>query len=324
MTRHNTPGIGPNEEAHPTPLRTETSGRSNIDIFGRSNADTDDETTTHTSGQQSGTATSTFISRRTLLRTVSTTALGALGVTATSGTATAGGCTSFLDAPPDFPAISDGDTHGAFPKGSPAELLIYVHGWLEYFGGGGEDQGYTIRKALEDVSYTHPVVGYVYDSNNPIWWLATEDAEDAGHAFADWLRTYVDAHPSTAIRLVAHSLGARVTLTALDDLVDTGHSVASVALLGGAVDADEIGDDWERGIEHAGVRVDNFHSDEDDVLDTFYAAGEWEEAVGEDGAQERDPPSNYTDHDVSDVVYGHCEYFLPGNDCVKRLARTLD
>ncbi|WP_248904996.1 DUF726 domain-containing protein [Halocatena marina] len=261
-------------------------------------------------------------SRRQVLKATTSVAVGIFSGGVTIGTAKAGGCTSFLDAPDDFPYIWYTSVSGSFPSGDPTEILIFVHGWQEKLSGGGRDQAYTCKRAVRDSGYPHPVVGFGYDSNNPWWWSAKDDAEEAGHSFADWLTGYVDSH-RTYVRLVAHSLGARVSLTALNDLASRGRSVGTLDLLGGAVDADEIGDQWSTGIQNGADHVNNWHSDNDSVLDSFYWAGEAEEAVGEEGAQGPHPPSTYSDHDVTDTIDAHCEYILPERGCLPQVVDTF-
>lgn len=259
------------------------------------------------------------LTRRGILKTATTATVGAIGVGTMSQRVAAGGClTGVLDRPSGYPFVYYGDVYGDFPWGA-GEIAFFVHGWQEEIGGDGRNQAYTCQVALRNSGYYAPTACAYYNSNNLNWYEAKDEAEVAGWYFADWLDQYLSWYPYTTVRLIAHSLGARMTLTALNELANRGRSVTSVALLGGAVDADEIGGRWEYGIRYASGWTHNYHSDNDQVLDDAYWLAEWEEAVGEDGAQGPAPPWNYTDHNVIDTVHAHCNYFKPDKGCIQQV-----
>lgn len=267
------------------------------------------------------------INRRNLLRTTGIAAAGSMGLVGTSERASAGAigsCTDYLDAPSDFPFIEGSTTNGDFPTGDPAELVIYVHGWLE-INGSGEDQAYTLEEALRQNGYSHPVVSFTYDSANLWWWEAKDQAEDGGRNLAAWIQDYQSDHSSTDIRIVGHSLGARASLTALNELAADGDSVKSLDLVGGAVDDDEVATDgdWSDGIANGAEHVNNYWSESDEVLDQIYELGEFDDAVGNVGA-EGSTASNYTDFDVSDSVATHCDYQKPDVGIVPSMVSNWD
>ena len=266
------------------------------------------------------------IDRRSVLKGTATGAAALTGVTAFSGSASAGSCLGLnaSDAPDGFPMIEDGSTRGEFPWGAD-ELVVFVHGWQEELSGDATGQAYTCQLALDDTDYAGEVVGFKYPSNNPWWWSAKDTAEEHGRELADWLREYMADHPGTTVRLVCHSLGARASLACLDDLQSTGDSVTSLSLLGAAVDDDSVTEGWwSNGEFYAAVEggaddVDNFHSYSDAVLEYIYSTGEFgEQALGDEGA-DGTAPGNYQDHDVTDSVADHCEYFQPNTGCMDRV-----
>lgn len=187
-------------------------------------------------------------------------------------------------------------------------LVIFTHGWLEEIGGTAQDQAYTAEDALRNEGVNVPVIGNKYDSKTLNWWDAKDEAKNAGNYFGDWLSGFIDRNPNVTIRVMGHSLGAMMTLTALNRLADHGKRIATLDLVGGAVDHDSIEDTWDDGVQNAVGEVHNYHSYNDGVLDVIYEVGEWDDALGYSGA-EGWTPGNYYDHDVSDDVGSHCEYF---------------
>jgi len=216
----------------------------------------------------------------------------------------------------------DYETEGSIPGvDEPAgdELLVHAHGWqndpddaLESFD--------AIRRALRGNDYDAPVVGFSWDSDTLYtrWWKATEIAERNGPKLANFLYQYAQANPDVTVRLVCHSLGARVALRAVEvlnenDLTDV---VESLTLLGGAANDESVSANGQYGpdIEAATGQTDNFWMDDDAVLDWAYSTAEWDGAVGEEGC-EGTQPENYEDHDVG-YVPSHGDYFRPGDGCI--------
>jgi pimeloyl-ACP methyl ester carboxylesterase len=270
------------------------------------------------------------IDRRSVLKGATTGAVALTGMTAFTGSASAGSCIALTaaDAPDDFPMIEDGETRGDFPEG-PDELVIFVHGWFEELGGDAVGQSYLTSLALEDAGYDGDVVGFQYDGNNPWWWEAKDDAEDGGRGLADWLEGYMSDHPDTDVLIVCHSLGARASLTCLDELQSRGESVTSISLLGAAVDADSVTDGWWStgdfydAVDSGADDVYNYRSDDDAILEYIYSIGEFgDEALGEEGA-DGDAPGNYEDIGVTDQVGDHCEYFQPDTGCIDRVVEEF-
>ena len=97
------------------------------------------------------------------------------------------------------------------------------------------------------------VVGFSWDANtvlNPSGWIIAKSiAKDNGPKLAQFISDYKIKCQATEIRLIAHSLGSRIVLNALDDLHNNqkwntkNFTVASVHLMGAAVDNEEVSKD---------------------------------------------------------------------------------
>ncbi|WP_336000975.1 esterase/lipase family protein [Halorientalis halophila] len=281
------------------------------------------------------------LNRRTVLKATSAAAVGATGIAAATGTATAeeaeeeflGNCLGDLPQAPDDAPIVDltGDdpaTSGEIPSGED-EVLFYVHGWLEDASGGGENQGQALANALEANGYDAPVVSVLWESNTLNWWGGKDAAEAAGRDLADFLDDYASDNPDTTIRVVGHSLGGRASYAMLEGL---DGSIASVSAIGAANDPDTVCEDgeWGDGIADSADAVYNFHSENDDIVCSAYKLLEMTEAVGCSGSDcggwfsDGSPPETYADVDVSDAVVNHCDYFRPDRGCVPQIVDRFD
>jgi pimeloyl-ACP methyl ester carboxylesterase len=217
------------------------------------------------------------------------------------------------------------ETKGSIPgvdTAAPDELLVEVHGWRNDESD-AESGHYTMTESLGANGYDHPVVTYSWDSDTSYteWWAATEIAERNGPKLANFLYQYRNANPDTTVRLVAHSLGARVVLRAVEVLNANGvtDAVESLSLLGGAADNDSVAVDGAYGSDVAAAtgQTDNFWKEDDAVLDWAYSSAEFDSAVGEEGC-EGTPPDNYEDHNV-DYVPDHFSYDEKGEGCMSEV-----
>ena len=262
-----------------------------------------------------------------------------VGFVSASGTAAAGSSASHADAPSDYPRVTtrdhfdddanlaDGETAlsyqraGDFADIGDETLTLFVHGWMN------DDQdaldgAYECQLALEANGYGGDTAAFSWDSDQgdslDLGWADAKDiAEKNGPKLANFITDW-NANVGTDVRLVAHSLGARVTVFAMESLeTDFGaaDAVTSATLLGGAVEEDDVSLDagWfdtEYGdhIEYAAEQFDNFHDDGDPILEYVYETREWEDAVGEKGC-DGPKPDNYTDFDVTDQVDAHSDYY---------------
>jgi hypothetical protein len=211
------------------------------------------------------------------------------------------------------------------------EVAIYVHGvWttadfpsFPYFEDAIEifDRA---RMSLADLNYEIPLIGFSWDSDTPIssagWETAKIIAKKNGPKLAEFIYDLKEKCPNTAIRLIAHSMGARVVLSSLDSLTNNlnwnnnNYTIASVHLMGAAVDDEEVSKNsndivndptndirikaaYGNGIEKEVVRFYNLYNPEDDVLEgdiecallscqpIYYPQYEHDLALGQSGAQ---------------------------------------
>ena len=134
----------------------------------------------------------------------------------------------------------------------PDEVAIIVHGWglnetlaKEMFD--------RVKMSLENQSYVIPIVGFSWRSNMN-WSDALSMAKENGPKLADFifdLKSTCKQQPhnkEVKIRLVGHSLGARVILSSLDSLHNNStwnnnnnnFKIESVHLMAAAVDNEEV------------------------------------------------------------------------------------
>ena len=291
--------------------------------------------------------------RRGVLRAAGA-AVGGVGVFgAVSGTVTAGdkGADN-ADAPQDFPRVTTRDhfdedanlingqtewsyaTDGHWPFWGEEELTLFVHGWRSSDEEDEDiDAGYECRLALEAAGYTGSTAVFSWDSDKGDsldggWSDAKAIAKRNGRKLANFVQWYTNEY-GVGARLIAHSLGARVTIYALQSLDDDyglGNALRSVTFVGGALEKDSVA--WDAGwgdeefgdhIASATEQFDNFHSYDDDILENIFFVRETEEAVGEVGAQYT-PPSNYTDFDVtSEIGEAHRNYYKKDEGIVDQI-----
>lgn len=313
------------------------------------NADTHTGTCTAPESETESNATG---SRRQFMRTTAGAAVGVAGLTATSGTAVAGGDNGSAEAPHDYPLVStrdhyeiswwgsvqqadghnayDYDIEGNWGKYDDArEIAMFVHGWNQDDGDDQDiDSAYTCELSLDRNDYDAFNVGFSWDSDkggglDQGWYEATEIADRNGPKLANWVW-----NTDRPIRLVGHSLGARVVLSALETLDYWGatDAVRSATLLGGAADDQSVSTEERYGtaIESVTGQFDNYYKTDDQVLSWAYSLGEFDTAVGEQGIEDgKTPPSNYEDHDVTNTVPDHGSYYEPGDGCMPTVANDF-
>ncbi len=278
------------------------------------------------------------LSRRDALRGMAAAGVGAVGAKAATGSAEAGAVTGGCVA--DWPDAMEEriDLSGDEPEESgdipqSGDLVMYIHGLMsddivDSVDMNGANQAAGFQEALAEHDIENPMVVGMWDSWTT-WTVAKSRADDAGETLATWLKANHDKYDS--IKIFGHSLGTRVTLTALNELDNV--TVESVGLLGGAVDPDTICHEYEEGIENNAEKVYGYHSEGDTIVCSIYAARELTSAVGCDGSdcetgwwfwsEDGETPDNYEDVDVSHSVDGHCEYYQPdritSNNCLDEI-----
>jgi hypothetical protein len=142
----------------------------------------------------------------------------------------------------------------------PGELAIYIHGvWATNMS--AEEQSDRLSLSLKKEGYKIPLIGFSWDSNTAFslddinlskhgWDVAKKIANENGPFLAKFILDYKKECPDDKVRIIAHSLGSRVILSAMQTLDDnelsSNHSASpskkinSVHLLGAAVNAEQI------------------------------------------------------------------------------------
>jgi hypothetical protein len=143
----------------------------------------------------------------------------------------------------------------------PSELAIYVHGiWASKKD--AEEQTQRVLLSLKKEGYSIPVIGFSWDSDTAFslydtdlsqqgWAIGKIIANKNGPSLAKFILGFKNECPGDKVRIIAHSLGSRVTLSAIQYLYDfnrtdgngtapSGKAITSVHLLGAAVDKGQL------------------------------------------------------------------------------------
>src|SRR5215211_6186107 len=221
----------------------------------------------------------------------------------------------------------------------PGELAIYIHGvWATPEA--AKEQTERVFLSLQNLQYNIPIIGYSWNSDtafsledpslsNKGWNTAKLIANKNGPLLAKFIVGYKEICPNDEIRLIAHSLGSRVTLSALQSLHDNDKNdiIESVHLMGAAVDDDQISlnpHDCDTNmvpkLKCSGEAINsttraffNLYNNADIMLtspiagdtegDNPYKKAEKDKALGGFGKQIGIiPPSNYHERDVENFI----------------------
>lgn len=183
--------------------------------------------------------------------------------------------------------------------GCPKETVIYVHGvWTakdrddevaESMFENALEISDRARLSLESLDYTFPVIGFSWDSDTEIsqdgWRDAKLIAKENGPKLAQFVIDLKEKCPQTAVRIIAHSLGARVVLSSLDSLTNNEiwnsnkFQIASVHLLGAAVDDDEISKEASDVISTDGIKSAYGKAIEDEVSEFYNLVNPQDDAL---------------------------------------------
>ena len=269
--------------------------------------------------------------RRQFLTRAGGTALGMTAVGATATTVTASRTVPLVSTREHFTDGGDPaagrtatgyDTTGDVPgidSGCAGDLTVFVHGWNK---NGDDPENEALAKfheadtALSEAGYTGSLIGYTWDSDKGGgadfgWGEAQEIAQANGPKLARFALEYLQDCSGT-LRFVSHSLGAQVVFSALRTLDANstwdanGYRISSVHLLGAAQDNEAPTTEWRDtydAILYETESVFNYYSQEDDVLSWVYNTIEFDQALGETGAESGNTtPSNYSDYDATSQV----------------------
>jgi hypothetical protein len=131
----------------------------------------------------------------------------------------------------------------------PSEIAIFVHGW-HINDQKAKERLDRVRLSLVENNHSISLVGFSWPSNTG-WEDAKLIAKQDGPKLAHFIFDYVSnckhqQNKDVNVRLISHSQGARVILSALDDLHknlawrNEGFKILSVHLMGAAVDDEEV------------------------------------------------------------------------------------
>lgn len=195
-------------------------------------------------------------------------------------------------------------------------VVIFVHGWEESEDNVKERLN-RVKLSLENNSFNHPLIGFSWPSDT-VWFSANFIATENGPKLANLISYIKNECPDTDIRLLAHSMGARVVLSSLDSLHknqtwnDNNFTINSVDLLGAAVDDEEVSinpqdvlidqtnwgtpkSDYGQAIEATVTNFTNSFSSKDNLLEPnlenpyypfqIYPSFETDRALGQSGYQ---------------------------------------
>ena len=117
------------------------------------------------------------------------------------------------------------------------ELTVMIHG-LRNDRAGAVAKAVLAKKRLRVLGYTHPVIGYSYDSNTTGAHLAKQArralgvgqkiAKKNGKNLGLFIEDFKATSPKTRIRLMGHSLGSQVILSTLEYLAKKRGNIGAV------------------------------------------------------------------------------------------------
>ena len=223
-------------------------------------------------------------------------------------------------------------------------VAIFVHGWEESEKNVKERLN-RVKLSLAHNNYTGPLVGFSWPSDT-VWLAAQFIAQANGPKLAKLIYDIKSDCPGADIRIIAHSLGARVVLNSLDSLHknplwnNKNFKIKSVHFMGAAVDDEEVSSrsefilidqtnwgsaksDYGQAIQEEVINFYNLFSSKDNMLEPFpdlpsvpiYPTFESDWALGQSGYQKfSDPyniistlPKNYNETNVTKELVAICD-----------------
>ena len=193
------------------------------------------------------------------------------------------------------------------------ELAIYIHGvWTGQAG--AKEQLDRTKLSLIANGYNIPVVGFSWDSNtatNPSGWaIAKFIANQNGPKLAKFISDFKANRPNDNIRIIAHSLGAKVVESALINLdnnnnqtwkKDSAYNITSIHLIGAAISdkATSKNRPFGTAIDNIVNNFYNLYNPEDNSLQGAYIKTENQNPLGLFGLKKGEPlPTNYTERNI--------------------------
>ena len=201
------------------------------------------------------------------------------------------------------------------PGSDNNELVVYIHGvWTGQIA--TKEQIDRTNLSLNANGYDIPVVGFNWDSNTAInpsgWDIAKSIAKQNGPKLAKFLSDFKTNCPNHNIRIIAHSLGAKVVESGIINLNNnetwknnSAYNITSIHFIGAAISDRAASKKTPFGIAIDNI-VNNFYNlynPKDNILQGLYVKTENENPLGLLGLNKGEPfPSNYTEHNVMSEI----------------------
>jgi hypothetical protein len=147
------------------------------------------------------------------------------------------------------------------------------------------------------------------------WYISNKIAQGNGPKLAQFILDFKNKCKNTDVRLLSHSLGARVIRSALVSLDNNpqwksnGFKIASVHMLGPAINYNEVAVNTALGhaIENQVLQFYVLYSPEDDVLQGPYTVAQHSQPLGLIGAPRVPVPKNYQGINVKNELKAFCD-----------------
>ena len=191
------------------------------------------------------------------------------------------------------------------------ELAVYIHGvWTGQMA--VKEQIDRTILSLNLNEYNIPVLGFSWDSNTVVnpsgWTIAKSIATQNGRKLAKFLSDFRTNCPNHNIRIIAHSLGAKVVESALINLnndqvwnKNSVDNITSIHFIGAAISDRAATKNTQFGtaIENIVNNFYNLYNPKDNMLRSLYLKTENENPLGLFGIKKGESfPSNYTEQNV--------------------------
>jgi hypothetical protein len=195
------------------------------------------------------------------------------------------------------------------------EIVVYIHDvWTRQISA-KEQIGRTIL-SLNANGYDISVVGFTWDSNTAInpsgWDIAKSIVHKNGPKLAKFLSDFKTTFPNHNIRIIAHSLGAKVVESALIILNNneilknnSENNITSIHFIGAAISDRAVSKNTKFGtaIDNIGNNFYNLYNPKDNLLQGLYVKTENSNPLGLLGLDKEEPfPSNYTERNVMSEI----------------------
>jgi hypothetical protein len=198
------------------------------------------------------------------------------------------------------------------------EIAVYVHGvWAG--PAQAKEQLDRTKMSLNASGYDFPLIGFTWDSDTSVdkdgWGIAKLIADQNGAKLAQFISDFKNNCEFDNIRVISHSLGARVVGEALT-ILDTqqawedrnrnfNKNITSVHLMAAAIDNDVLSANTPLGIaiSHIVNNFYNLYNPEDNALQFSYVQIEQRIPLGLSGiSDDESAPGNYSEWNVKNEI----------------------